>query len=107
MPLDLPTAAAAPGLLTTQVLYVDEFGSLILAADRADLVTAFGPVEYGTRLAVDGRPVPFQEAFGAVAQDEPLLWIDSSGALGLAVNQGSAARIFGLGADSTIKLTLV
>jgi len=106
MPLALPTATATPGLLTSQVMYVDEFGSLILAADRADLLTAFGPVEYGTRLAVGEEPVPFQETFGAVAPGRPLLWIDSSGALGLAVNQGSASRLFGLGPDSTIKITL-
>ncbi len=103
--LDLPAATVAAGRLDAPVLYVDEFGSLILAADHADLVTAFGPLDHGTELAIGTRRVPFQETFGAVAPGEPLLWIDSSGALGLAVNQGSAARLFGRDAGSTITIT--
>src|SRR5207253_8056769 len=75
------------------------------AADPADLTAAFGPLEYGAEATVGAAQVPYQEAFGAVAPGEPLLWIDSSGALGLAVNQGSAARLFGLDAGGTIQIT--
>jgi S-adenosylmethionine hydrolase len=104
-PLDLPTAGVGPGRLDAQVLYEDEFGSLILGAGREDLAAAFGPLEYGAALAVGEVRVTYQETFGAVALGEPLLWIDSSGALGLAVNQGSAARLFELGVGSIIHIT--
>jgi S-adenosylmethionine hydrolase len=40
-----------------------------------------------------------------VATGDPLVWIDSSGQVGLAVNQGSAARRFGLSAGDTLTLT--
>jgi len=107
LPLDLPAATATPGRLIAPVLFVDGFGSLILAAGHGDLVTAFGPLEYGTELMIGDTPVPYQEAFGAVTPGEPLLWIDSSGTLGLAVNQGSAARRFGLDTDSTLQITTI
>jgi S-adenosylmethionine hydrolase len=53
-------------------------------------------VEHGTRLETEAGPVPFVATYGSVPQGRPLLWADSSGQLGLAVNQGSAAERFGL-----------
>lgn len=103
LPLDVPPPSAGGGELTVPVLYTDRFGSLVLGAERADLTAAFGDLPPGTPLDVAWTvPTPgtarvtFEETFGGVATGEPLLWIDSSGWLGLAVNQGSAAETFGL-----------
>ncbi|WP_329519843.1 SAM hydrolase/SAM-dependent halogenase family protein [Spirillospora sp. NBC_01491] len=106
VPLDVPEPTTEGGGLTAAVLYSDRFGSLILYADRAHLTAALGPVGYGTDLTVtwDGGTVrvPFAETFGSVGPGEPLLWVDSSGRLGLAVNRGSAAERFGLTDESTV-----
>ncbi|WP_067819675.1 SAM hydrolase/SAM-dependent halogenase family protein [Actinomadura kijaniata] len=111
--LDPPPAAVRDGALETTVLYADQFGSLILAAGRDDLTAALGDLPFGTALELawtgpDGIPrtarAPFEETFGRVAKDEPLLWIDSSGRLGLAVNQGSAAARFGLGGSAALTI---
>jgi S-adenosylmethionine hydrolase len=108
LPFDLPGATATEGALVAPVLYVDEFGSLILAAERGDLETALGPLVFGTRLEAGwdtgSVALPFEETFGKVPQGEALLWVDSSGWLGIAVNQGSAARRFGLTDTGTVTI---
>ncbi|MFB4310850.1 S-adenosyl-l-methionine hydroxide adenosyltransferase family protein [Actinomadura sp. GTD37] len=111
LPLDVPAPVAGEGELTVPVLYTDRFGSLVLGAERADLAAAFGEPAPGTPLDVTWtapRPgsarVTFEETFGAVALGEPLLWIDSSGWLGLAVNQGSATAVLGLAGAAALTL---
>lgn len=111
LPLDVPAPVTGEGELTVPVLYTDRFGSLVLGAEPADLAAAFGELAPGTPLdAVWTAPEPgsarltFEETFGAVAPGEPLLWVDSSGWLGLAVNQGSAADALGLAGVRTLTL---
>ncbi|TMR40214.1 SAM hydrolase/SAM-dependent halogenase family protein [Actinomadura geliboluensis] len=103
LPLDVPPPVAGDGGLTVPVLYTDRFGSLVLGAEPGDLTAAFGELPPGTPLDVawtvpapGSARVAFAETFGAVAPGEPLLWTDSSGWLGLAVNQGSATDALGL-----------
>jgi S-adenosylmethionine hydrolase len=110
LPLELPAAVIRNGVLTVTVLYADRFGSLILSAARPDIEAALGPIAHGTRLEISWTgvsvKVPFEETFGRVATGDPLVWIDSSGQVGLAVNHGSAARRFGLSAGDTLTLTI-
>ncbi|MCW2916879.1 MAG: hypothetical protein JWN52_4947 [Actinomycetia bacterium] len=104
LPLELPAPVIGSGALTVTVLYPDDFGSLILSGVAADLRAALGPVPHGTPLELiwtgaDGPQatrLPYEETFGKVPFGEPLLFTDSSGWLGLAINQGSAAARFGL-----------
>ncbi|MGH3740656.1 MAG: SAM hydrolase/SAM-dependent halogenase family protein, partial [Micromonosporaceae bacterium] len=114
-PLPLPPPHIGDGSLTLSVLYVDEFGSLVLSADHDDLHAAFGSLAYGTPLVaswagVDGGSTQvqlrYQETFGSVAPGEKLLYGDSSGWLGIAVNQGSAATALGLRDGAALTLTL-
>ncbi|WP_020722879.1 SAM hydrolase/SAM-dependent halogenase family protein [Actinomadura atramentaria] len=108
--LEVPRPSVAPdGTVTATVLYVDRYGSLILGADAADL----GRPVHGTPIGLswtspDGIPtaarVAYERTFGSVPPGDPLLWTDSSGALGLAVNQGSAAERYGLAAGSVLTL---
>ncbi|WP_433326840.1 SAM hydrolase/SAM-dependent halogenase family protein [Spirillospora sp. CA-294931] len=102
--LPLPDPVVSAGRLDAPVLYADRFGSLILAADRDDLVTALGTLQYGDPLELgwtdaDGAPrterLAFAATYGGVAEGGALVWVDSSGLLGVAVNQGSAVARFG------------
>jgi S-adenosylmethionine hydrolase len=112
LPLDVPPPAIEDGALTAPVLYTDRFGSLVLGAEPADLAAAFGELAPGTPLtaawSAGGEAgtvrLTFEETFGGVAPGEPLLWVDSSGWLGLAVNQGSAAESLGLAGAGALTL---
>ncbi|WP_030164488.1 SAM hydrolase/SAM-dependent halogenase family protein [Spirillospora albida] len=111
LPLDVPRPVRADRALTVPLLYTDRYGSLILGAERPDLTEAFGDLPYGTPITVSWTTpegeraieVLFVETFGCVARGEPLLWIDSSGLLGLAVNQGSAAATLGITGPVTLR----
>jgi S-adenosylmethionine hydrolase len=114
LPLDVPPPAVGDGELTVPVLYTDRFGSVVLGAEPKELNTAFGDPAPGTPLDVSwARPAPgtvrvtFEETFGGVAPGDPLLWIDSSGWLGLAVNQGSATEALGLAGVGTVTVRAV
>ncbi|MEW2358194.1 SAM-dependent chlorinase/fluorinase [Spirillospora sp. NPDC029432] len=100
---DIPAPEIEDGGLRTTVLYTDRFGSLILSATPADLERALGPVAPGTPLAAT-ETVPFASTYGDVPTGTPLIWEDSSGQLGLAVNQGSAADRYGLAAGAVLTL---
>lgn len=93
-----PMAHVAPGELRTEVTYIDSFGNLRLAGGRAELDEAFGDVAAGDRFVASLTPAPiavtFAPSFGHVARGESVLYVDSSGDLALADNQGNlAARI--------------
>lgn len=111
LPLDVPPPINGDGDLTVPVLYTDRYGSLILGAERPDLTEAFGDLLYGTPITVSwttptgehATEAPFVETFGSVAPGAPLLWIDSSGWLGLAINQGSAAETLNITGPVTLR----
>jgi hypothetical protein len=97
-----PVLREVPGGLDAEVVTVDRFGNVQLAAgaltfpdrDRPDAVLVAGtPVRYGT-------------TFGSVAPGEPVLYLDSAGLLALAVRDGSAAERFGLRAGDLVPIRL-
>ncbi len=104
--LDLPAPEALPDALATTVIYVDTFGNVKLAGERADLESALGPMAPWGWLSITvertGAAPPrlielgWQATFGAVAPGEPLLHEDSYGRLCVAVNQGDAGAQLGL-----------
>jgi S-adenosylmethionine hydrolase len=100
----LPSPVIGEGELRAHVLYTDRFGSLILSADEDDLTGAFGSIGHGTMLEMNGMPVPYEVTYGSVPVNDPLIWVDSSGLLGLAVNQGSAAERYGLTGGDPVAL---
>ena len=97
----LPPAVAAvgEGWLETEVIYIDSFGNLRLAGGAQDLVQALGDLsgEHRVRIEVSDpaegaarvEEARFAATFGAVPAGATLLYIDSSGHLALADNQGS------------------
>ncbi len=114
--LAIPAARVTAGRLEASVLHVDAFGNVKFTAQAADLAAALGPLAPGDRLVVesaaatpDGRPLRLELAwaysFGGAATGAPLLWEDSYGRLGLAVNRGDAAARYGLGVDRPVVIT--
>ena len=99
----LPPAVAVvgEGWLEADVIYVDSFGNLRLAGGAQELVQALGDVSGEPRVRIEvsdtaGGAARVEEArfaatFGAVSAGATLLYIDSSGHLALADNQGSLA----------------
>jgi S-adenosylmethionine hydrolase len=89
-----PQIEPKPGRLTAEIGDVDGYGNAALLA-RAEDADAAG-LKQGTRLRVTAPrrsdEVLYAHTFGDVAEGEPLLYVDSSGSLALAVNRGDAAR---------------
>ncbi len=109
--LELPVARVEERLIEVTVLVRDRYGNLALNLG-SDLIgrTFLRPgtklrIEAGTSDGVnDGVEVCFAEAFGDVAEGEPLLYVDSSDSLSLAINRGDAAAAFDLGPDDQLLL---
>ena len=93
--LQAPRPRASDGLLETEVTYVDSFGNLRLGAAPDDLAAAIGRLDDRRLIArvgaVELGDVAFVPSFGHVIEDETVLYVDSSGDLALAVNQGDLA----------------
>jgi S-adenosylmethionine hydrolase len=108
--LPWPTARANGSRLETAVLYTDSFGNLRLAGTRGDLEAAIGSLEPGQALLIQSpdtgseHQAAWAETFGAVSPGEPLVYVDSSGSIAIAVSQGSATAAFGLATGSAIRL---
>lgn len=113
--LETSAAEVGDGWLRTEVIYVDSFGNLRLAGGAQELVQALGDFsgEHRMRFEIAGSPgggatgeeARFASTFGAVATGEPLLYIDSSGHLALADNQGSIASRLGIATGARLRIT--
>ncbi len=88
--------------LDGSVIYVDRFGNLCTNIASTMLDRTVHAIRAGDTV-IQG----ISRYFGEVAQGEPLALINSFGFLELAVNQGSAATILGLGIDSPVMVTWV
>lgn len=106
--LDLPAPQPGDGVLSTTVIYVDTFGNVKLAGERADLEASLGPLVPGDMLDVGmapgGRQMPWVSTFGEVFPGDPLMYEDSYGRLCIAVNQGDAGRALSLAAGTRVAI---
>ena len=107
--LPRPRVQAADGLLETEVTYVDSFGNIRLAGGAGELTASFG--QMGETPSVRARvgdaelgPVAVVSSFGHVPEGGVLLYVDSSGDLALALNQGSLAARIGAEAGRGVRL---
>ncbi|MGH8900150.1 MAG: SAM hydrolase/SAM-dependent halogenase family protein [Egibacteraceae bacterium] len=103
MQLHLPIATVTGGRIEAEVLLVDRFGNLQLAATVADLDTA--GLATGARLEVHARLAVCCLTFADIPQDGLGLLPDAFGRLQLAINQGSAAQALGLLPGQTVTIT--
>jgi S-adenosylmethionine hydrolase len=104
--LELPAVTVGAGELIAQALYVDRFGNVQLNATNADMSAA--GLEPGDRLRVEARGAPHEAHYLRTFADAPqralLVYVDSYGAITLAVNSGSAAAALALAADAVVTL---
>jgi S-adenosylmethionine hydrolase len=91
--LPAPHVSAADGVLEAEVLLVDRFGNVQLAAGRGDLEDAQLAGERELSVELDGRrvTVPLVRTFGEVPEGALLVYEDSAGRLALAAHSASAA----------------
>lgn len=85
--------------LTGEVIATDgPYGNLVTNIDAEE----FSKLGYarGQKVAVeigsDKMSIPFVKTFSDVAEGKPLLYVDSRGRVGLAVNQRSFAQVYGV-----------
>jgi len=91
-----PEATAAEGEIATVVTYVDSFGNVRLAGGREELTSAFGALADGAGMTVNlngagPETATFERSFGAVGIGATIVYVDCSGNLALAINQGNFA----------------
>jgi S-adenosylmethionine hydrolase len=105
--LERSHASVEPGpLVVTHVVRADRFGNLILDLAERDLPAS--GLRLGRRLRVEtaagDHEGVYARTFADVGEGELLLYLDSSGSLGLAVNRGSAAGRIGADPGDQIAL---
>ena len=92
--------------VVARVARVDRFGNLILDLLEQDLPAS--GLRLGRPLLVEARGTErdaiYARTFAEVADGELLAYLNSSGALGLAVNRGSAADLIGVGRGDEVAL---
>ncbi len=101
--IPFPAPRLEGGRIFATVLRVDHFGNLLtsLTAQHAAEARASGKM----RLTVGGAQISrLVETFGEGAKGEAVALVGSSGYLEVAVNQGSAARLLGVGRGSEVVL---
>jgi len=100
-----PLLAAFPGKLVTEVLTVDHFGNVQLAATPADL----GLSGLTGSVSVHSERVAITAVIGRTFADAPagtaVLYTDSAGRLAVAINGGSAAGLLALGPSQECTIT--
>ncbi|WP_433216566.1 SAM hydrolase/SAM-dependent halogenase family protein [Dactylosporangium sp. CS-047395] len=94
-----PYVEQRPGLLASDVLTVDHFGNVQLAAPASALAALPAAVQ------VDGTPAVHAATFGDAAPGELVLFADSAGYAAVAVNGGSAADRLGVTSISRVTVT--
>ncbi|HEU5474057.1 MAG TPA: SAM-dependent chlorinase/fluorinase [Actinophytocola sp.] len=96
-----PETTGTPDELSTEVLSVDRFGNLQLAATGSHLDALPGRVRLGAHEAVVGR------TFGDAPAGDLVVYVDSSGQAAVAVNGGSAADRLGAAPGDKLTLTAI
>ncbi|MFD6712472.1 S-adenosyl-l-methionine hydroxide adenosyltransferase family protein [Micromonospora chalcea] len=95
-----PVVRAGPGRLTAEVLTVDHFGNVQLAAPGA-LLDGLPP-----RVLVNGREAVHGRTFGDAPPGTLVVYVDSAGLVAIAVNTGRAAGTLKTTPGALITLTI-
>jgi len=93
----LPTPHHDGAAVVGEVLYVDRFGTLIsnIAGEQ---------VEPGVRIKVAGTEIgPLARTFGDVPRGQLVALVGSGGTVEIAVRDGSAARLLGVGVGAEVR----
>lgn len=106
--LSIGTAVQRNKTLEGKIIYVDGFGNLVTNIDRATL-DAFAASFRAPRLLVKiakGTSMEIFEAYGDVPTGAPLATFSSFELLEIAVRDGSAASVFGLGEGAPVTVII-
>jgi S-adenosylmethionine hydrolase len=100
-----PVLRSGHGFVEVEVLTVDTFGNVQLAAGPELVAELDGRVMVTMTAGATGLPVTLGDTFGAVRPGELIAYLDSADLLTIAVNQGSAAERLALGPGDLIRLS--
>jgi S-adenosylmethionine hydrolase len=100
--LELPRPRRVDGALVADVLALDAFGNVQLAATHDDLPGT--GLRLGRPLCANGEPCVFARTFADAPDGALLLYEDAARRLALAVNRGSAVGRLGLERGSEVRL---
>lgn len=102
----LPQPQVGPGQIVAEVVDVDIYGNVRLAAGAAVLGQA--GLQFGATVEVETPglrlPAKLVGAFDDVAANEPLVYEDSNGSLAVAINGGSAAELLNVKSGSQVRI---
>ena len=101
-----PVVRVTDNGLETEVLTVDRFGNIQLAARRADAAGLAAGAELHVTLPSTTISLTFARTFADVPIGAPVLFVDSAGHLALAIRDGNAADHFAAGPSDTVQLRL-
>jgi S-adenosylmethionine hydrolase len=105
--IELPQPHVSEGAVVAHVLYVDRFGNAQLNVSSDEMSEA--GIEPGDRIEIEAGPgsgvARFARTFADAAEGELLAYLDSYGALALAVNRGDARARLGLELDTAVRIT--
>jgi S-adenosylmethionine hydrolase len=101
--LPAPHMVLGEGFVVADVLTVDRFGNVQLAAAAPPALAALGdgPVIVDGRIAISGK------TFGDVPVGSMVVFEDSAGYLAIAVNSGSAVDVLGIDQGASVRLDRV
>jgi S-adenosylmethionine hydrolase len=104
--LDLPAAGIDRGELAAHVVYVDRFGNLLLNASRRE-AAAYG-LAPGDQVELSFALTPYfavvAETYADASAGELIVYEDSYGAYGIAINGGNAAALIDAGAGDEVRI---
>lgn len=106
--LELPEPERDGDALVAHVRYVDRFGNLQLDAGHEHLPGSGLKVGRAVTLALPGgsaRRIPFVRTFADAPRGELLLYEDAQRRLAVAVSQGDASAVLGLGLDVELRIS--
>ncbi len=105
-PLLIPLPEVEPSKVVGEAWWVDRFGNVQANIGPEDLALAgiTQDVTVTVRIGSTEREVPWVNAYGEVEDGEPLLHVDSSGLMALAVRGGSATEYFSLATGTALTL---
>jgi S-adenosylmethionine hydrolase len=105
-PLLIPLPEIEPARVVGEAWWVDAFGNVQSNVGPEDLAMAgiSSDVTVTVRVGATEYEVPWVETYGQVDEGDPLLHVDSSGLMALAVRGGSATEYFNLATGTALTL---
>ncbi len=94
-----PVVVTGEGLIEAEVIMVDRFGNVQLAAAGSAFARLVGPLRVNGAHAVKG------ETFGDATPGELVVYVDSAGKLAVAVNSGRAVAALALSEGDIVRIT--